>query len=161
MLQLRHSLARHLHGIAATRLSHMMLVLNMASHPGAGSRRSRVFVVTCQWDLPIPRWPSFPDPQTLRRSLLASPGPFTEVRHVNDRLLQFFKDCGTGGLGVSGFGPRFSTGAARGPQCCVRIGTSITLSPSMRLVAWMAVRLKCHIDTPGNHLCGSLASGPR
>ena len=94
LLQLRHFLARHLHGDRRNSkyaLSQMVLALTWPIILGLDRIESAALLRlngTLQF---LTGLPSFPDPQTLRRFLLAAPSSFAaELGRVNDRLLQFF-----------------------------------------------------------------------
>jgi hypothetical protein len=94
LLQLRHFLARHLHWDRRNSrysLSQMILALTWPIILGLDRVESASLLRLNGTFQFLTGLPSFPDPQTLRRFLLAAPSSFaTEMGRVNDRLLQFF-----------------------------------------------------------------------
>jgi hypothetical protein len=94
VLQLRRFLARHIHWDRRNSrysLSQMILALTWPIILGLDRLESASLLRSNGTFQFLTGLPSFPDPQTLRRFLLAAPRPFAaQLARVNDRLLQFF-----------------------------------------------------------------------
>lgn len=94
LLQLRHFLARHLdwdRRNARYSLSQMVLALTWPIILGLDRVETASLLRSNGTFQFLTGLPSFPDPQTLRRFLLAAPDSFAiQLKRVNDRLLQFF-----------------------------------------------------------------------
>ena len=94
LLQLRHFLARHLdwdRRNAGYSLSQMVLALTWPIILGLDRVETACLLRSNGTFQFLAGLPSFPDPQTLRRFLVAAPGSFaTQMARINNRLLQFF-----------------------------------------------------------------------
>lgn len=94
VLQLRHFLARHLdwdRQNSTYTLSQMLLALTWPIILGLDRVETASLLRSNGTFQFLTGLPNFPDPQTLRRFLLAAPDRFArQMRRVNDRLLQFF-----------------------------------------------------------------------
>lgn len=155
VLQIRNFIARHLHWSRRNHdysLSQMVLALAWPLILGL-DRIETASLLRCNGTFQfLTGLQSFPDPQTLRRFLLHAPPSFaTELRRVNDRLLQFLTHLPSHrsrlildldstvvtsfghqeGASV-GYNPRYRGKRSYQPLLCVEAGSAHLLAASLR-----------------------------